>query len=99
MSTLVSEISGYRYSDSGTNCSHSVLLNPTFAALDSFFANRSAPRRVFDLGCGNGRVAALLADKGYEVAGIDPSKDGIMQAKAAFPGLRLETGSAYEDLP
>lgn len=94
----MSEISGYRYADAETNHSHTILLEPTFAALDAFFSSSGRPRRVFDLGCGNGSVAALLTEKGYEVTGCDPSTEGIAQARSAFPALRLEVGSAYEDL-
>ncbi|HVM68647.1 MAG TPA: class I SAM-dependent methyltransferase [Gaiellaceae bacterium] len=32
-----------------------------------------APRRVLDVGCGEGRLGALLAERGYEVLGIDAS--------------------------
>lgn len=96
--TAISEISGYRYTDAETNHSHKILLKPTFVTLDAFFHSSGKPLRVFDLGCGNGSVAALLTKKGYEVAGVDPSVEGIAQAKSAYPGLRLEVGSAYDDL-
>jgi len=32
------------------------------------------------------------------VTGVDPSIEGIQQAKAEFPNLKLENGSAYDDL-
>ena len=57
-----------------------------------------ATRRLFDLGCGNGSVAAALATDGYEVSGVDPSTDGIAQANKAYPAIRLEVGSGYDDL-
>ncbi len=53
---------------------------------------------VFDLGCGTGGAAAVLSDDGFEVAGVDPSKDGIAKANIAYPDLPLEIGSAYDDL-
>lgn len=91
------EVSGYRYSNAKTNHSHRILLEPIFAELDAFFSNGRS-RRIFDLGCGNGSVAHLLTEKGFEVSGIDPSTEGIAQANSAFPDLRLELGSAYENL-
>lgn len=54
--------------------------------------------RVFDLGCGNGSITAALADKGYDVVGVDPSEQGIRHAKLAHPSLRLYQGSAYDNL-
>lgn len=53
---------------------------------------------LFDLGCGNGSVAAHFADAGFEVVGVDPSTDGIAQGRKAYPHLALHEGSAYDDL-
>lgn len=55
-------------------------------------------RRLFELGCGNGSVANVLVERGWGVTGVDPSVEGIAQARAAYPGPRLECGSAYDDL-
>lgn len=90
-------ISGYKYNDAGHTCAHSYLLPALHAELAAFFSCRPT-KRVFDLGCGNGSVAATLAAEGYEVCGVDPATEGIAQAKAHYPHLRLEAGSAYEDL-
>ena len=54
--------------------------------------------RVFGLGCGNGAFAAELSDQGYDVTGVDPSQDGIEQARTAHSGLDVHVGSAYDDL-
>jgi 2-polyprenyl-6-hydroxyphenyl methylase/3-demethylubiquinone-9 3-methyltransferase len=53
-------------------------------------------KRVFNLGCGNGATAQTLAAEGWEVAGVDPSEEGIAHAYAS--GLDLRVGSAYDDL-
>lgn len=89
-------ISGYHYGDGNLACSSDYLVPVVRAELASFFGNRKG--RIFDLGCGNGSVAAVLASDGYDVAGVDPSVEGIAVARAAHPGLRLEVGSAYDDL-
>lgn len=47
-------------------------------------------RRIVDIGCGNGYLAGLLADRGFDVIGIEPSADGIAQARAAHPTVRFE---------
>jgi SAM-dependent methyltransferase len=46
-------------------------------------------RRILDLGCGNGALAAYLSAKGFAVEGTDSSKDGIRIAKAAHPHIRF----------
>lgn len=53
---------------------------------------------MFDLGCGNGSVAWSLTQEGYSARGVDPSIEGISQAKQNYTSLELETGSAYDDL-
>ena len=81
---------GYR----DVSCAHShAYLLPT---VDVTLAEL-APDSVFDLGCGNGAVAKHLANR-YTVVGIDASKSGIALANEAFPELRLDVGSAYDDL-
>ena len=56
-------------------------------------------RRLFEIGFGNGAVAAHLAAKGFQVAGIDASSSGPALARAAHPHLdRLEQGSVYDPL-
>lgn len=53
---------------------------------------------VFDLGCGNGAFSNYLHQLGFAVSGIDASETGISIANREFPHLRLEQGSAYDDL-
>ena len=93
-------ISGYRYTSSRHSHAHAYLL-PTVKAELSLKkkALGKQPARLFDLGCGNGAVAAQLAGGGeWSVTGVDPSSEGIAQARQAFPELRLAPGSAYDDL-
>ena len=46
--------------------------------------------RVLDIGCGSGFWANWLAQKGYEVVGVDPSESGIQLARNAYPKVRFE---------
>jgi SAM-dependent methyltransferase len=55
-------------------------------------------RRIVDIGCGNGYLAGLLAARGFEVVGIEPSADGIAQARAAHPAVRFEQLSVDSEL-
>jgi 2-polyprenyl-3-methyl-5-hydroxy-6-metoxy-1,4-benzoquinol methylase len=86
----------YRYHDAELNFSHEYLLPVVVSEL----RRRSVgmEKSVFDLGCGNGSVANYISSLGYTVAGIDPSAEGIAVANAKFPTLKLEQGSAYDDL-
>ena len=54
--------------------------------------------RVLDIGCGNGFMASRIAEKGFEVIGIDTSKDGIDIAKKAYPNIEFKMVSAYDEL-
>lgn len=94
--TVETSIAGYRYRNAQTNNAHSHLLPTLRAELASL--GHIAPKRLFELGCGNGSVANILSADGWEVSGVDPSREGIAEAQKSFPNLRLETGSAYEDL-
>ncbi len=90
-------ISGYRYHNAANSHSHAYLLPTVEKILATHFQNREN-KTLFDLGCGNGSVAAYFASRGYGVVGVDPSTDGIEQANKEFPQLQLRNGSAYDDL-
>jgi len=50
--------------------------------------------RMLDVGCGNGSVAAELANRGFRVTGIDMAEAGIRIARASCPKGRFEILSA-----
>ncbi len=55
---------------------------------------------VADVGCGAGRVTAMLAGLGLQVSGIDLSPQMVATARREHPGLRFEVGSMLAlDLP
>lgn len=89
------DISGYVYQDACLNHSHEYLFPEVKRILSSLPLK---DKRIFELGCGNGSVAASLTQLGYEVVGVDPSEQGISQAKSRYPRLKLSQGSAYDDL-
>ncbi len=93
--TSSKEISGYVYSDSRQSHAHNFLL----PRIGQIIASRHfTSKRAFDLGCGNGAVASWLAQKGWEVAGVDPSEQGIAEANKSYPHINLSLGSCYDDL-
>lgn len=53
---------------------------------------KQAIRRVADIGCGPGRVAAFMADHGLEVVGVDVSQAMLDVARTAHPGIEFEEG-------
>jgi SAM-dependent methyltransferase len=64
------------------------------------FVQAAAAGPVADVGCGTGRVTALLAGLGLPVSGIDLSPQMIATARREHPGLRFEVGSMLAlDLP
>jgi 2-polyprenyl-6-hydroxyphenyl methylase/3-demethylubiquinone-9 3-methyltransferase len=91
------DISGYRYSNAQLNHAHGYLLPSICAILESLELPNDQ-RRLFELGCGNGSVANYLAENGWEVVGVDPSIEGIIQANRNYPHLKLFHGSASDDL-
>jgi ubiquinone/menaquinone biosynthesis C-methylase UbiE len=58
--------------------------------LKGFMAKLPRGAEVLDVGCGPGRDAKILADKGFIVTGIDLSKNMIDIARSAAPGARFE---------
>jgi 2-polyprenyl-6-hydroxyphenyl methylase/3-demethylubiquinone-9 3-methyltransferase len=79
------------------NDSHGFLLPAVTRLLESLELP-TKEKRIFELGCGNGSVANELTRSGWDVTGVDPSEEGIKQARANFPDLKLSSGSAYDDL-
>ncbi len=90
-------ITGYRYSGGRLNHSHKYLLPSIMSILDGMQLSKEQ-RRLFELGCGNGSVANYLAENAWEVAGVDPSMEGIAHANRNYPHLKLLQGSASDDL-
>jgi SAM-dependent methyltransferase len=55
-------------------------------------------RRVLEVGCGTGRLAAALADRGTRVWAVDPAPEMLARARANAPGVRFKQAAA-ESLP
>jgi len=91
------DFSGYRYGDAESNAAATMLLPIVCRLLDKVELSAGC-RQLFELGCGNGYVANVLTQKGWDVTGVDPSLEGIQQANSTYPTLKLENGSAYDDL-
>jgi 2-polyprenyl-3-methyl-5-hydroxy-6-metoxy-1,4-benzoquinol methylase len=55
--------------------------------------------RVLDVGCGEGRFAAALAQAGAHVTGIDVAEEPLRRARERHPGLDLRRVSECEAWP
>ena len=91
--------SNYNYRDHIRSHSHAYLLPALEAIIQERFQDKPIHlKSAFDLGCGNGSVGAWMHQKGWSVTGVDPSTEGVAQARENYPELRIEEGSAYDPL-
>lgn len=93
----MTDITGYRYTSARPGHHHAYLLQKVLKLLDALHLP-AGQQRLFELGCGNGSMAHVLTQYGWDVTGVDPSVEGIAQARAAYPRLKLDIGSGYDDL-
>ena len=92
METGLSENLEYQYQTSCAGHHHAYLLPILDRAIKEY-----QPARIFDLGCGNGSTAHYIS-RYCDVVGVDPAESAVRIASQAFPGLRIDIGSAYDDL-
>ena len=88
----------YTWQDSSLTNAHSFLLVPLLSMLPPPVSDDGTPIKILDLGCGNGSVSNVLAQKGYQVLGIEESSQGITNARQSFPKCEFMQASIY-DLP
>jgi 2-polyprenyl-3-methyl-5-hydroxy-6-metoxy-1,4-benzoquinol methylase len=86
---------GYGYENSNASCAHEYLLPTLRQCIGYISQGRSL--KILDLGCGNGYVAARIAELGHSVTGVDVSTDGIDTARASFSGISYHLGSVYDE--
>ncbi len=57
-------------------------------------------KQVLEIGCGNGRVTAMLVDRVQSIVGVDPDQARIAEAGERLPGIDLRVGSGQSlDFP
>ncbi|WP_326697574.1 class I SAM-dependent methyltransferase [Streptomyces sp. NBC_01754] len=66
-------------------------LDPDRSDLDAYLlmAEEFGARQVLDIGCGTGVFALLLAERGFEVVGVDPARASLDVARAKPGGDRV----------
>lgn len=88
---------GYHHRSGELATAHRYLMPAVRAELALLRRHDCGSARLFDLGCGNGSVAALLAQDGWKIWGVDPSLTALSHA-GRHHHLSLVRGSAYDDL-
>jgi 2-polyprenyl-3-methyl-5-hydroxy-6-metoxy-1,4-benzoquinol methylase len=83
-------------SEAPANGRHGVALNKKIVSL---ITEHTDIRSICDLGCGNGFNAGQLAERGYEVTGVDASPSGITVAKSAYPKAKFVDSIIKAELP
>ncbi len=86
--------SDYRYQDASKDHTHTYLMPVLAAMLD-----KSVNRCILDVGCGNGWLANVLIEQGYNVYGTDASESGIQIANTQNPGRFFLQDLSKDDLP
>jgi 2-polyprenyl-6-hydroxyphenyl methylase/3-demethylubiquinone-9 3-methyltransferase len=92
MSTML-----YGWSNAEPSQSHAYLV-PALLSVLRRRATDPGRTRIIDIGCGAGAVAEIVRTLGFDVLGVEPSQDGVAAARGAFPRLRVEQASTYDDL-
>jgi len=93
MPTGDASVAAYVYKDANESLHHSYNL----PGILQFITDHS-PQTVLDVGCGNGSLAAKIAERGHKVIGIDIAADGIAMGRRAFPNVSLYCRNVYDDL-
>jgi len=52
--------------------------------------------KILDVGCGRGELVAHLSGRGFEVTGLDYSKDAIAVARGCFPKAQFICGDLFK---
>ena len=92
------ELENYGWSSSEFVCSHDHLAPTLKSILLAEKKSSSRGNDLIDVGCGNGAVTSFFSSLGFHAMGVEPSLDGVLAARRAFPGITFEHASAYEDL-
>lgn len=83
----------YGYDSAQLGCHHDFLMPPLLSLLAQLPQRKKL--RVLDLGCGNGSLSHAMAQRGYEVVGLEESPSGVAIAQRHFPDCQFIQGSLY----
>jgi SAM-dependent methyltransferase len=69
-----------------------------YPAIEKLLLDLGGQGTILDCGCGNGSLTAKISRLGFNMMAIDASEDGIALASEAYPNIRFEVYSVYDDL-
>ncbi|MBD1840927.1 class I SAM-dependent methyltransferase [Coleofasciculus sp. FACHB-64] len=89
----------YPYQDSNLTNAHGFLMPPLLSIIQNNKNTDDKKKlRILDLGAGNGSLSHAIAQKGYEVVGVEESEQGFSIAQHNFSDCHFIQASIY-DLP
>lgn len=73
-------------------------ITATYLAPQIFkICQKLAPKKILDLGCGNGAITIVLARLDAQVVGCDPSETGVQAAQERIPNAKFRVLGVYDD--
>jgi 2-polyprenyl-3-methyl-5-hydroxy-6-metoxy-1,4-benzoquinol methylase len=90
----MSQYKDYTFRSADNSHVHTYLVEPILRLLQD-----RKDQKILDVGCGNGWLAALLIDRGYNIYGTDASRTGIEIANQRHPGRFHIQDLSSDDLP
>jgi 2-polyprenyl-3-methyl-5-hydroxy-6-metoxy-1,4-benzoquinol methylase len=69
-----------------------------YPAIEKLLLPLGGQGTILDCGCGNGSLTGKISRLGFNMVAIDASEDGIALAREAYPGIKFEIYSVYDDL-
>lgn len=91
MVNIIESRSMYRHSEK-KSCSNRYI-HPVMLSI----CRKLGGGRILDVGCGNGSLCRSLVDAGFDVVGAEPSRSGVVAARALVPEGMFYEKSVYDD--
>ena len=88
----------YKYRHPGAAHTDEYLLPSVLRILDKLPMGEKAVRRILDVGCGTGSIAATIAKHNWDVTAVEPSASGVRCCREAHPEVHVFHASGYDNL-
>ncbi|MFA5025322.1 MAG: class I SAM-dependent methyltransferase [Candidatus Shapirobacteria bacterium] len=81
------------YDDFAVNFAEDSFNWTPFDLIEDFSTLLKPESKILDIGCGGGRDAKELRNKGFKVVGLDASKELVIYAQNRFPDIKFVVGN------